>query len=196
METMVIVKYVIAAIGVILLIFLIKGYIVIYNKFQYWLNKAKRKFADIDIIMQERVDKIIALAQVVKKYDIHEYKTLKDVTEARSRWTKDTNINKKINTINEMENNYVKIQAIFEKYPKLKAEALHNKMLGHSNISSTERRLREARLGYNKVAQEYNERVQIFPRNIVATIHGFRTLDYLSFPGQESYNPKKLFEDD
>lgn len=115
METMVIVKYVIAAIGVILLIFLIKGYIVIYNKFQYWLNKAKRKFADIDIIMQERVDKIIALAQVVKKYDIHEYKTLKDVTEARSRWTKDTNINKKINTINEMENNYVKIQAIFEK---------------------------------------------------------------------------------
>jgi len=195
METMLIVKWVIVAVALILLIFLIRGWIVIYNKFQYWWNRANRKFADIDVIMQERVDKIIALAQVIKKYDIHEYKTLKDVTEARSRWTKDTSINKKVDTINEMENNYIKIQAIFEKYPKLKAEALHNKIMGDSNISSTERRLREARLGYNKVAQDYNERVKIFPRNVVAIVHGFGSLEYLSFPGQESYNPKKLFED-
>lgn len=193
---MLIIIYVIAAVALILIIFIVKGWIVIYNKFQYWWNRANRKFADISVIMQERVDKIVALSQVIKKYDIHEYKTLKDVTEARSRWTKDTSINKKIDTINKMENNYIKIQAIFEKYPKLKAEALHNKIMGGSNISSTERRLREARLGYNRVAQKYNQRVKIFPRNVVAMVHGFRILEYLSFPGQEAYNPKKLFDDD
>jgi LemA protein len=195
MEINTILIYVGILIGLIIIILLIKGWIKIYNKFQYWWNKLNRKFADIEIIMQERVDKIIALSQVIKKYDIHEYKTLKDVTEARSRWTKDTNINKKIKTINEMENNYLKIQAIFEKYPKLKANTLHRKIIGGSNISSTERRLRQARLSYNRVAQKYNERVNIFPRNIIAKIHGFKIVNYLSFPGQEAYNPKELFDD-
>jgi LemA protein len=195
METSTILTYVGILVGLIIIILLVKGWIKIYNKFQYWWNRVNRKFADIDIIMQERVDKILALAQVIKKYDIHEYKTLKDVTETRSRWTKDTSINKKVETINEMENNYIKIQAIFEKYPQLKAEGLHNKIMGRSNISSTEGRLREARLSYNRVAQNYNERVSMFPRNIVARVHGFKTIEYLSFDGQAAYNPKKLFED-
>lgn len=195
MEVTTILMYLGILIGIIIIVSLVKSWITIYNKFQYWWNRVNRKFADIDIIMQERVDKIVALAQVIKKYDIHEYKTLKDVTEARSRWTKDTSINKKVETINEMENNYIKIQAIFEKYPKLKADALHHKIMGNSNISNTERRLREARLSYNRVAQSYNERVSIFPRNIVAKFHGFKTIEYLSFTGQEAYNPKKIFED-
>ena len=56
---------------------------IVYNKFIYWRTRAERKFADIDVIMQQRIDMLIALAQVVKKYDIHEYKTFKDVIEAK-----------------------------------------------------------------------------------------------------------------
>ncbi|MBI2047097.1 LemA family protein [Candidatus Pacearchaeota archaeon] len=185
----------------IILFVLIKGWVIIYNKFVYWRTRADRKFADIDVVMQQRIDMLPALAQIVKKYDIHEYKALKDVIEARSRWTKDASLGEKIKSVQEIDNSFLRIQAVFERYPKLKADALHQSILGHGNISRIESKLREFRLEYNRVAQQYNERVQRFPRNIVAQIHGFKKLEYLTMGNkinqgsQEEYKPKELLND-
>jgi len=143
--------------------------------------------------MQERLDNIHALAQIAKKYDIHEYKALKDVIEARSRWTRDAELNEKVKLASEVENNYLKLQAIFEKYPNLKADKMHVTLM--EKDSRVERRLRKTRLEYNRVAQQYNERTRQFPRNIVARVHKFKGLDYLTFEGQEEYEPKEIFED-
>lgn len=182
-------------VSLIVAFIVIKWWAVTYNKFIYWITRARRKFADIEVIMQQRVDMIHALAQVVKKYDIHEYKTLKDVIEARSRWSKDADINEKVKNAQEIENNFFKLQAVFERYPKLKAEILHRNLMGRGNLSRIESHLRNARLGYNKVAQGYNERVRRFPRNIVAKVHGFKELEYLQFQNQETYKPKEIFEE-
>lgn len=183
-------------VGIIVVISLgisIKAWINIYNKFQYWLTRAQRKFADIDVVMQERIDNIQALAQITKKYDIHEYKTLKDVIEARSRWTKDTGLNDKVKLASEIENNYLKLQAVFEKYPEIKADKMHAALM--KKDSQVEKRLRKTRLEYNQVAQQYNERTRRFPRNIVADVHRFAELNYLSFEGQETFEPREIFED-
>ncbi len=180
---------------------LVKGWIVIYNKFVYWRNRAERKFADIDVIMQRRIDMLPALAQVAKKYSIHEWKTIKDTIEARSRWSKDTPLNEKVNSVQEIERNFVKIQAVFEKYPKVKADKLYQQIMGSGNITRIERSLQGFRLSYNKVVQSYNERVQRFPRNIVAYVHGFKSMNYLTLGNQQNqgsqevFKPKKLFED-
>lgn len=189
---------VLAAIG---LVQLTRGWITIYNKFVYWKTRAERKFADIDVIMQRRIDMLPALAQVAKKYSIHEYKTIKDTIEARSRWTKDTSVNTKVQAVQDIENNFLKIQAVFEKYPKVKADSLYQQIMGSGNITRMERKLQDFRLGYNKVAQDYNERVMMFPRNIVARFHGFKLLNYLTFGNQinketsENYKAKELFND-
>lgn len=183
-------------VGLVIIIVLgvsVKGWISIYNKFQYWITRAQRKFADVDVVMQERLDNIHALAQIAKKYDIHEYKALKDVIEARSRWTKDAELNEKVKLASEVENNYLKLQAVFEKYPNLKADKMHVSLMERD--SRVERRLRKTRLEYNRVAQRYNERTRQFPRNIVARVHNFKELDYLNFEGQEAYEPKEIFED-
>jgi len=188
-------------VGATALFLLSKGWIKIYNKFVYWKTRAERKFADIDVIMQQRIDMLPALTQVAKKYSIHEYKTIKDTIEARSRWTKDTPINEKVKTVQEVENSFLKIQAVFEKYPEVKADKLYQQVMGSGSITRIERRLREFRLGYNKVAQDYNERVQMFPRNIIAKVHGFKTINYLALGNeinqgpQEAYKPKELFND-
>ena len=191
----------ISAVIAVVLFLLIKGWAVIYNKFVYWRTRADRKFADIDVVMQQKIDMLPALAQAVKKYDIHEYKALKDVIEARSRWTKDASIGEKVKAVQEIDNSFLRIQAVFERYPKLKADALHQSIMGHGNISRMESKLREFRLEYNRVAQQYNERVQRFPRNIVAWAHGFKKLDYLTMGNQtnknssEEYKAKQLFDD-
>lgn len=171
-----------------------RGWVSVYNKFQYWITRAQRKFADVDVIMQERLDNIHALAQIAKKYDIHEYKALKDVIEARSRWTKDADLNEKVKAASEVENNYLKLQAIFEKYPNLKADQMHISLMERD--SGIERRLRNTRLEYNRVAQRYNERTRRFPRNIVARVHNFNELDYLNFEGQPAFEPKEIFNDE
>ena len=179
-----------AAIAIILLV---KGWIRIYNSFIYWYTKAERKFADISVVMQQRIDQLTALAQTVKKYDIHEYKAIKDTIEARSRWTKDTDLNSKVKAAQEIENNFFKIQAVFERYPKLKAELLHKNLM--KSIWKTESKLRHARLDYNRAVQGYNERLRRFPRKIIASAHGFKSLNYLEFPTQTAFEPKKIFED-
>ncbi len=178
---------------IIALGFSVKAWIGVYNKFQYWITRAQRKFADVDVVMQERLDNIHALAQVAKKYDIHEYKALRDVIEARSRWTKDTDLNEKVKLTSEVENNFLKLKAVFERYPNLKADQMHISLMERD--SEIERRLRKTRLEYNRVAQKYNERTRRFPRNIVARVHNFKELDYLAFEGQEAYEPKEIFED-
>lgn len=189
------------AVGATALFLLSRGWVTIYNKFVYWKTRAERKFADIDVIMQQRIDMLPALAQVAKKYSIHEYKTIKDTIEARSRWTKDASINEKVKEIENVENNFLKIQAVFERYPKVKADKLYQQIMGSGNITRIERRLREFRLGYNKIAQEYNERVKRFPRNIVAKVHGFKIINYLTLgnqinqESQEAYKPKELFNE-
>jgi len=172
---------------------LIKSWVSVYNKFQYWITRAQRTFADVDVLMQERLDNIHALAQIAKKYDIHEYKALKDVIEARSRWTRDADLNEKVRLASEVENNYFKLQAILERYPNLKADQMHISLMRRD--SGIERRLRRTRLHYNRVAQEYNKRARQFPRNVVARVHNFKELDYLTFQGQAAFEPKEIFED-
>jgi LemA protein len=172
----------------------IRAWVNIYNKFQYWITRAQRKFADVDIVMQQRLDNIHALAQIAKKYDIHEYKALKDVIEARSKWTKDTELNEKVKLASELENNYFKIQAVFERYPQLKADRMHSSLMKRD--SKIEKGLRNTRLEYNRVVQQYNQRTRQFPRNVVARAHHFKELDYLNFEGQESFAPKEIFNDE
>lgn len=189
------------ALGAIGLYFLTKGWITVYNKFIYWRNKLDERFAGIDVIMQRRLDMLHALAQVAKKYSIHEYKTIKDTIEARSRWSKDTPINDKVKSVEAIENNFLKIQAVFERYPKVKADKLYQQIMGSGNITRIERKLQEFRLSYNRVVRDYNERVQRFPRNIVAKAHGFKVANYLSLGNQinqgpqESYKAKEIFAD-
>ena len=194
MDTTAIIWLVIGVIFLVLVIFLVKNWIRVYNTFQYWLTRAQRKFADVDIIMQERLDNIHALAQIVKKYDIHEYKVLKDTIEARSRWSKDAGLNEKVKMARQIEKNYLKLQTVFEKYPDLKANKLHLSLL--KKDTDIERRLRKTRLSYNHVAQKYNERTRRFPRNIVARVHCFTELEYLVFEEQPTFQPREIFNDE
>src|SRR3989344_6731615 len=183
------------------LFFLTKGWITVYNKFIYWRNKLDEKFASIDVVMQRMNEMLPALAQVAKKYSIHEYKTIKDTIEARSRWTKEASINDKVKAVESIEKNFIKLQAVFEKYPKVKADKLYQQIMGSGNITRIERKLQDFRLTYNNVVREYNQRVQTFPRNIVAKIHGFATANYLVLGNQvnqgpqDEYKPKEIFAD-
>jgi len=152
MEINELLPYATAIIAVIIAAYVIKKWISTYNKFHYWYERSKEAFSDIDVVMQERIDKLHAIAQIVKKYDIHEYKALKDVIEARSKWSKELSLNEKVKAASQVEDNFFKLHAIFYRTKK-------------------------------------------FPRSIVAKVHGFEPLEYLTFEERETYKPKEIFDD-
>ena len=80
-----------------------------------------------------------------------------------------------------------------EKYPDLKADALHHNLLEKN--SRVESRLRKARTKYNNVVRKYNYRTKKFPRSIVAKTHGFEPLEYLVFEERDIYKPKEIFDE-
>lgn len=151
--------------------FLILGYywIQIYNGYKYLYNESENSIAAIDVMLQKRADTLLALVEVVKKYDIHEYDTIKDTIESRSNPT----------TAN-IENSMIRIKAVAEKYPNLKAEHLYKKLMGNNNISSTNEELTKYRLQYNRIALAYNKDLALFPTNIVGLVHRFKKLNYFS----------------
>ena len=157
-----IIVYAIVAVAAVTLLVIARSWIIIYNKFQYWKNKAEKRFAGIDVIMQQRLDMLPALAQAIKKYDIHEYKALKDTIEARSRWTKDAPLNERVQAAQEIENNFLKIQAVFERYPKLQAERLHERIMGRGNISHMEQKLAKYRLATIKLSSSIIDEFRYF----------------------------------
>jgi len=184
------------------IILLIRGWIKIYNKFHWWYNRALERFDNIETIMQKRLDAFGTFAQITKKYDIHENKTFKEVVEARSRWSKELELNEKVKLTSQLENNFIKLHAVAESYPELKAILLHHDFMSKVSDKAIEDQLSRRREAYNEVVKDYNYRLAKFPRNIVAMIHGFKPLEHLRLghkvinnEPKESYNPKKVFDD-
>lgn len=163
-------------------------WIKIYNKLQYWYTRAQRHFADILIVLQQRYDNILALAQIADEYRVHEYATFKKVIEARSRWSGD--LTEDTERISDIEYNYSKIHALLEQYPELKANDLYKTIMGTDN--TLENRIRQFRVSFNYDAQRYNEITRIFPHNIIASVHNFREMYYLKLP-PKLYAPMGIF---
>ncbi len=175
-------------------ILLIPWWIRVYNQFQLYYTKAEREFADVDVVMQQRLDNIQALANSVITYDSHEKQVIRDAVEARSHWEKDIPLNDKIGLIPQIEDAYMKLKAVAERYPNLKANEVHLNLM--QNDTQVEIKLRETRFAYNGTAQEYNQRTRFFPTSIVATVHNLRRLKYITFKEQEAYKPKTLLSAD
>ncbi len=172
-----------------------------YNTLQTYYNNAQRAFADIDVVMQQRMDLLPAVAQAIKKYDVHEYNSLKDVIATRGKLDKSSSLNERVASAQDLQNSYLKIQAVFERYPQLKSSSLYDKVVSGGDIANIEQSLKEGRLVYNKAVEQYNLFISTYPNFIVAAVHGYKKLEYLSLgnrPNQASsgkYEPKKLFKD-
>ena len=76
-----------AVIGIgiaVLLVLLIVGFILMYNRLQRLRVKVEEAGSGIDVALEKRYDMLSELLESVKKYLTHEYQTLTGVTALRS----------------------------------------------------------------------------------------------------------------
>ena len=155
-----------------------------YNSMVGEQEKATTALANVQSAYQRRADLIPNLVEVVKGYASHEKETFESVVAARSKATSITldpsNITpEKLKEFQqaqgELGSALGKLIAIQENYPELKAN--ENVRDLQVQLEGTENRINEARNTFNKVVQQYNIVIRKFPKNILAGIFGFSTMD-------------------
>ena len=163
----------------------------VYNKLVNARNKVDNQFSQIDVQLKRRADLIPNLVETVKGYAKHEEGTLTAVIEARNKAVSAGSVNEKIDAENQLTGALNKLFALTEAYPDLKAN--ENFMSLQNDLTDTEDKITYARQFYNDTAMSFNNLVEMFPSNIVASMFKFKKYDYFEASEKEKETPKVKF---
>ena len=149
-----------------------------YNTMQANEEAVFAAWGDVESSYQRRADLIPNLVEVVKGYAKHEAETLTAVTEARAKVgtiqaSKDMlsdpqAFSKFQQAQGELSGALSRLMVVVERYPDLKAN--QNFLDLQNQLEGTENRINVARVRYNKVVQEFNTSIRVFPNSVTNSL--------------------------
>ena len=166
------IKYIIIGIVVVVLLAVILGFISAYNALVKLRNSVEEAFATMDVYLKKRWDLIPNIVASVKGYAKHEAETLQNVISARNVRYQDLSVDEKLEANKELSRGLAIINVVAEQYPQLKAN--ENFINLNNQLQRTEEDIANARKYYNAVVKNYNNKIQMFPSNIVASMFNFK----------------------
>ncbi len=153
-------------------IVVVVGWVIgIYNGLVGLRNRVKEAWAQVDVQLKRRFDLIPNLMETVKGYMSHERETLEAVTQARAAISGAGSVPDRMAAEAGMSGALGRLLAVSESYPDLKASA--NFMSLQEELASTENKISFARQFYNETVMNMNNKVQMFPGNIIAGMFNF-----------------------
>ncbi|HEY7280839.1 MAG TPA: LemA family protein [Actinomycetota bacterium] len=168
--------------GVVVLLLL--GAVLSYNRFVSQRNLIRNAFANIDTELRRRYDLIPNLVETVKGYAAHEREIFEEV--ARTRAAAAATSGQSPAAQAAAEGPFVqalgRLFAVAENYPDLKAN--QNFLALQGELTNTEDRIQTSRRFYNNNVQDYNRRVQSFPSNVIASMFHFKEEEFFEVPDQ------------
>jgi len=179
----------------IILAVLVLGFLFIvgmYNALVRLRNQVKNAWSQIDVQLKRRHDLIPNLVETARGYMKHERETLESVTQARSRAVGAGTVQEKASAESELSGALGRFMLVVENYPDLKAN--QNFLALQEELTSTENRIGFARQNYNDQVLSYNNKIQMFPSNVVAGIFNFKPEDFFEIEAKgEREAPKVSF---
>ncbi|MFW6265097.1 MAG: LemA family protein [Bacillota bacterium] len=176
---------------VFLLITLTLFVVVNYNSLVRLNNRLKNAWAQIDVQLERRHDLIPNLVETTKAYMKHERETLESVIEARSKAMQANSVKEKSEAELALDDAITKFFLVVERYPELKAN--ENFLELHEEITSTENRIAFARQSYNDQVMFFNNKVEMFPSNLIASVFNFEQKEYFEIDEIKRETPKVTF---
>ena len=162
-----------------------------YNNFVKLNNKVKEAFSTMDVYLKKRWDLIPNIVETVKGYAKHEKSTLEEVINLRNSSYDKMNTNDKVEVNNKLSQGISKLMAIAEAYPDLKANENFKDL--SSQLTKVEDDIANARKYYNGTVRIFNDKVQMFPSNIIAGIFGYKAKKMFEANENERENVKVNF---
>lgn len=143
----------------------------IYNSLVRLRNRVKNAWSQIDVQLKRRHDLIPNLIETVKGYMTHERDTLENITKARSAAVDASSVADKSKAEAQLSGALGKFNLVVENYPDLKAN--QNFLELQEELTSTENKISFARQAYNDQVLFYNNKIEMFPSNILAGMFNF-----------------------
>ena len=162
-----------------------------YNTLVGLRNKVKDQWAQIDVQLKRRFDLIPNLVETVKGYAKHESDTLEAVVKARNTYLAASTPEAQMKADGELTQAITKLFALSEAYPELKANENFKQL--QSELTSTEDKISYARQFYNDIVMKYNNKIEMFPSNIVASMFKFKAQAFFGVNEEERQNVKVQF---
>lgn len=161
-----------AVIAIIVIVVLLALYVgSTYNSLVRKRNSVEEAFSTMDVYLKKRWDLIPNIVASVKGYAKHEAETLEKVIAARNGRYQDLSDDEKLAVNNELSKGLASINVVAEQYPDLKAN--QNFLNLQNQLNKTEEDIANARKFYNAVVKTYNNKIQMFPSNIIAGMFNF-----------------------
>jgi len=161
-----------------------------YNGLITAKNKVKNAWSQIDVQLQRRFDLIPNLVETVKGYMKHEEGTLTKVTELRSSYMNAGSVKEKAELDSELSGTLKTLFAVAESYPDLKANQNFSEL--QEELTSTENKVSFSRQFYNDTVMMYNNKLLVFPSNILAGMFNFKEEDFFKVDSEEAKKNVKV----
>lgn len=176
---------VVIAIAVIVVIAVVALYLILtYNGLISLRNRVKEAWSDIEVQMKRRYDLIPNLVETVKGYASHESNTLEKVIQARNMAMANHGTPaEQAKSENILSGTLKSLFALSESYPDLKAN--QNFLRLQEELTDTENKIKASRRYYNGNVLSFNNKVEMFPTNIIAAMFNFKKADFFELADDE-----------
>ena len=160
--------------GFLLLLIIVIG---MYNSLVGLRNQCDESWSDVETELQRRYNLIPNLVNTVKGYAQHERQLLEEVTRLRQVCADNNGSpERQSQTESQLHSALGALMVRLEAYPELKAD--QNFLALQQELTNTEDRIQAAYRFYNGNVRDQNNRVQMFPSSILASMFGFTNKEF------------------
>ena len=137
----------------------------------------KNAMSQIGVQQSSRWDALTGLVELIRSYNEHEYKTLKDVIASRAGIDSNSTAEEAQAQEDHISEAIRHINVVAEQYPDLKANQTYVKTM--DEVGRYENQVRLSRMTYNDSVTRYNRMTRQIPESIVAALFRFTEKQYL-----------------
>ncbi len=176
--------------GIVAILIII--FVTMYNGLIRLRNQVKNAWAQIDVQLKRRYDLIPNLVETVTGYMKHERETLEAVTNARNlaQQASSSGAGERSKAEGELSSALARLLVVVENYPDLKAN--QNFLALQEELTSTENKISFSRQFYNDSVLRYNNKIQMFPSNIMANMMEFSANEFFEVAAAEERAAPKV----
>jgi len=176
--------------GIVILLLII--YVVgAYNGLVTLRNKVRDQWAQVHVQLQRRSNLIPNLVETVKGYATHERETFEEVISARNKMASAATPEAEMEANNMLTSTLSKLFALSEAYPELKAN--QNFLSLQGDLKDVEDKIAYARQFYNDTVYLYNNKIEMFPSNIIASMFKFEKSKFFEVSEEDAKAPTVKF---
>ncbi|HEX7358511.1 MAG TPA: LemA family protein [Ignavibacteriaceae bacterium] len=173
-----------------IIVIVVLFFVSIYNSLIGLRNRVKNAWSQIDVQLKRRHDLIPNLLETVKGYMKHEREIMENITKYRSQAMDANSVGDKAAAEGLLSGALGQLRVQVENYPDLKAN--QNFLALQEELTSTENKISFARQAYNDQVLFYNNKIQMFPSNIVAGMFSFKEEEFFEIEDKTEKEVPKI----